>query len=951
MKKYLKGGSSSKFKQGGWINKYLGGGELPKPIEYYVEKYGYGVNPWDMDPETKKHTSDGYDATMEKLMKGEEIDNRTAAQIISQLSNPLKAQVNKSPLLNMEVEQEYILPVNKMLKEASIFGGNRDIVNKYLLNKKLMPRRPPVIQPNEYKSGGWLNKYLNGGNMKSKNKYSKSICKECGGMLPHKNLGGNIIKSLAPAAQLLNLVAPGLGVGVSAGLNVLGDVVNTIPGKQENKPQALQVPMTVNANKYGQMEDGGNIGLTGVGIRKGKYIPLFPKGGYMKGIPKGVLSFDGGYSPYEDEGAYISPNYRRNFISDEKAKHFRGEGIVPYFKLGATGFPFVPDKYDSGPPAISTEAGADFNFKHFKASPYVGYNFNGPDKGQYSGLDLSYTPGKYKDEVKFPMGVSMSSDSKRGSLVPHLGVTYNPKKRGYTNLGANIGYDVIENRPVGSFTINQSFKKGGWIQKAINPKHKGYCTPMTKSTCTPHRKALAMRFKHGDLHKKDDGGILGDLERGDLEINNQPRMTNPALWDRHNDVLRNIDNGDIFQYNGPSHAQGGIMINGMGVPVNNPNDAIAEVEGGENYDYTNDGGFIQSDSSGFDKYGNVTYKDKDVVKTFADSGRKNTNGVKGRTDEISMVHKNLVNSIIRNKNNEALQMKERDNQNKFNRALQRFTKKYGGNLAKYSDGSFVFPKYDSNNPIGDPNENFNSDNIPNPYIPPIGTDFGIPNGELKTPESYNPLDFGKLGNTILNYAPAISNGIFALESAFSKSHNSQEQVGPQEELTYQGLNTKIDNQAPLQRNRRLFDARNKYAQIYTPSVANSIMSNTASEEAYANNDIFDKAHQLEKQLEFQKAGLIGNAQRYRNTFDTQGKHQYAIEQEQDRQARLEGLQTNVNTGLKNLQDLRYDKEALAIMPQGWSYVNFDPSTNLFSYKDQNGALWYIDRSTKQKVKG
>ena len=40
-------------------------------------------------------------------------------------------------------------------------------------------------------------------------------------------------------------------------------------------------------------------------------------------------------------------------------------------------------------------------------------------------------------------------------------------------------------------------KKGGkkWIQKAVNPKHKGYCTPMTKSTCTPRRKALAKRFK------------------------------------------------------------------------------------------------------------------------------------------------------------------------------------------------------------------------------------------------------------------------------------------------------------------------------------------------------------------------------------------------------------------------------------------------------------------------
>jgi len=34
-----------------------------------------------------------------------------------------------------------------------------------------------------------------------------------------------------------------------------------------------------------------------------------------------------------------------------------------------------------------------------------------------------------------------------------------------------------------------------WIQKAVNPKHKGFCTPMSKPTCTPKRKALAQTFK------------------------------------------------------------------------------------------------------------------------------------------------------------------------------------------------------------------------------------------------------------------------------------------------------------------------------------------------------------------------------------------------------------------------------------------------------------------------
>tara|TARA_R110002020_G_scaffold454533_1_gene670334 strand:- start:7053 stop:7346 length:294 start_codon:yes stop_codon:yes gene_type:complete len=45
-----------------------------------------------------------------------------------------------------------------------------------------------------------------------------------------------------------------------------------------------------------------------------------------------------------------------------------------------------------------------------------------------------------------------------------------------------------------------------WIQKAVDPEHEGDCTPMTKSTCTPPRKALAKRFKKAARKKKKDGG-------------------------------------------------------------------------------------------------------------------------------------------------------------------------------------------------------------------------------------------------------------------------------------------------------------------------------------------------------------------------------------------------------------------------------------------------------------
>ena len=70
------------------------------------------------------------------------------------------------------------------------------------------------------------------------------------------------------------------------------------------------------------------------------------------------------------------------------------------------------------------------------------------------------------------------------AAVPGYGVPAGHFANGYTNGGDRVG-----------------FKKGGkvedknWIQKAVNPKHKGFCTPMTKKTCTPKRIALAKTFK------------------------------------------------------------------------------------------------------------------------------------------------------------------------------------------------------------------------------------------------------------------------------------------------------------------------------------------------------------------------------------------------------------------------------------------------------------------------
>jgi hypothetical protein len=53
------------------------------------------------------------------------------------------------------------------------------------------------------------------------------------------------------------------------------------------------------------------------------------------------------------------------------------------------------------------------------------------------------------------------------------------------------------------------YEEEKWIQKAVDPKHKGYCTPMSKPTCTPRRKALAKRFKSGDLSEAEVNMKMG----------------------------------------------------------------------------------------------------------------------------------------------------------------------------------------------------------------------------------------------------------------------------------------------------------------------------------------------------------------------------------------------------------------------------------------------------------
>lgn len=100
-----------------------------------------------------------------------------------------------------------------------------------------------------------------------------------------------------------------------------------------------------------------------------------------------------------------------------------------------------------------------------------------------------------RDFEKYGAGSIDSKDAVRG-MVWNTENAYEDALR----QKAAAAYNMYSITPIS----RKPMKKGGrWIQSAVNPEHKGYCTPMTKSTCTGRRRALALTFKkHHGFHKK-----------------------------------------------------------------------------------------------------------------------------------------------------------------------------------------------------------------------------------------------------------------------------------------------------------------------------------------------------------------------------------------------------------------------------------------------------------------
>lgn len=114
----------------------------------------------------------------------------------------------------------------------------------------------------------------------------------------------------------------------------------------------------------------------------------------------------------------------------------------------------------------------------------------------YKYADAVTTPTK-KDSAEYKKGFDYGKNKPKNTLQ---GIFESPAWSVGNLEGRN------DKRPLKKVSLKKGgtvkAKDGKWIQKAINPAHKGYCTPETKATCTPRRKALAHTLRKIAKSKK-----------------------------------------------------------------------------------------------------------------------------------------------------------------------------------------------------------------------------------------------------------------------------------------------------------------------------------------------------------------------------------------------------------------------------------------------------------------
>ncbi len=270
--------------------------------------------------------------------------------------------------------------------------------------------------------------------------------------------------------------------------------------------EVVQPQMGYNPYPYGTgsqalMDNGGSVGAPGRRKYKG-----FPALNFQPVNQPSVPAVPAGYP--EESLFYPTSDKRGRYIgigADIPGTNaYTDVGLIRYAgDEGRTQYmPSVRGAYATG--------AGDFGFKWNPENISATYSKRFENGGYIPGEDENNSPSaKNGKTMKAKKGKKSTPIYDEGGLAPYL-------FQGMGDMFGAFGDAASALMPIPG-NMNQMLpmmptgKDGNWIQKAVNPAHKGYCTPMTKSTCTPKRKALAKTFKkHHGFHKKDDGGIIPD---------------------------------------------------------------------------------------------------------------------------------------------------------------------------------------------------------------------------------------------------------------------------------------------------------------------------------------------------------------------------------------------------------------------------------------------------------
>lgn len=496
-----------------------------------------------------------------------------------------------------------------------------------------------------------------------------------------------------------------------------------------------------------------------------------------------------------------------------------------------------------------------------------------------------------------------------GTGVEALGTSLNPKDRTNITLPKTAPY-INQTDPYGKQmllggVLGGEMKGGGWISKAINPAHKGYCTPMTKSTCTPHRKAFAMRAK---AHFKADGGDIDAME-----------------------------NGDIIQYNVGTHESGNDQsVDSLGLPVNNPNDAVAKIEKQEN----SLNGFVFSDR----------LKPEGSNKTYAALAKKVDKKFGGKIDELGVHTKAMAYKILQDSNQAQIDAK-------LAKSASRYQKKYGGKLGNYPDGGDLgnFENWQTNtlNPNPSPdNYLFNLlGKTPPSLNKTTGTldmsSVGIPNitssaklqdnGSYMDPNTSGITNHTEITPTVSNnswqdYVSPAFNTIAAGVSALNKNKNYLQKTSSQPLRTLEQIPTNPDYSAAYARNTRSTRAADIQAGNYNPSIRGSLLANNLAQKLNADNTVAFTENQDKLNRVTDKLTKISQEQDRLNTVNQDYRHTFNVENTQDKALREQTTLGYLSNAVSDIGSIKNDKLTGTAVSQLFKYYNLDPDKWTLTWK-------------------